>query len=612
MKPENPKDKKQQSQEMHHGMKAIWRHLQPFKGKLILLVFLGIISAVSNGFVPYITGRFFDALIKVSEHAKNVASNGAASVTGLAANSWPLWLTLLIIWAVIQIVANNIDWIIDRVRRRVETGLMFNIQADGFIHMFRLPLKYHKNAHTNGELQKFSQASWRVPTITGTVISIAPQFVSIVIGILLAASINVVLASILFAGVVLYVLLLIKILAPIAAIDSKAHHEWNTGWDDAAASVQQVESVKQASAEEYEIKKVRYNLLSKTQNLWMKLERNWSNVSFFQRTIVFLTQLAIFVMSVKLISAGSITVGELVALNGYSLMFFGPFVALGSSWQVIQNGIITAAKAETVFEKHQEVYTPEGAVSPEHISGDVRFDNVYFRYGEGQPNVLAGMNIEVRPGQVVALVGESGVGKSTAISLISGYYFPSEGNVLIDGIDTRKLDLIKLRQHIAVVPQEVALFNDTIMTNIRYGTFGASDEDVLRVSGEAHMDEFISALPDKYKTLVGERGIKLSVGQKQRVAIARAMLREPAILILDEPTSALDAQTEKIVTEALERLMRGRTTFIIAHRLSTVRKADLILVFQKGTVVETGTHAELIAKENGVYRRLYEYQIGLH
>jgi subfamily B ATP-binding cassette protein MsbA len=220
--------------------------------------------------------------------------------------------------------------------------------------------------------------------------------------------------------------------------------------------------------------------------------------------------------------------------------------------------------------------------------------------------------LEIKPGQVIALVGESGVGKSTTISLISGYYFPTQGSVHIDGIDTRKLDLTSLRQQIGVVPQEVALFNDTLMANIRYGTFGASEADVLRAAKEAHMEDFISALPHKYETIVGERGIKLSVGQKQRVAIARAILRNPSILILDEPTSALDAQTEQIVTGALEKLMHGKTTFIIAHRLSTVRKADMVLVFQKGKIVEKGTHNELVAKEGGVYRRLYDYQIGLH
>lgn len=204
------------------------------------------------------------------------------------------------------------------------------------------------------------------------------------------------------------------------------------------------------------------------------------------------------------------------------------------------------------------------------------------------------------------------MGKSTAISLISGYYFPTAGRVLVDGIDTRSLDLLTLRRRIAVVPQEVALFNDTLRTNIRYGTPEASDTQIAHAASEAHIDEFIATLPQGYDTIVGERGIKLSVGQKQRISIARAILRDPAILILDEPTSALDAKTEQVVTQALEKLMRGRTTFIIAHRLSTVRKADTILVFEKGTIVERGSHDELIARESGTYRKLYEYQIGLH
>jgi ABC-type multidrug transport system fused ATPase/permease subunit len=169
-----------------------------------------------------------------------------------------------------------------------------------------------------------------------------------------------------------------------------------------------------------------------------------------------------------------------------------------------------------------------------------------------------------------------------------------------------------LRKQIAIVPQEVALFNDTIYANIRYGAFSASEKEVIAAAQRAHAHDFIEKFPNKYKQIVGERGIKLSVGQKQRIAIARAILRGPKILILDEPTSALDARTEQLITESLEELMQGRTTFIIAHRLSTVRKADKILVFEKGKIVEQGKHDELIQRRDGAYRRLYEYQIGLH
>jgi ABC-type multidrug transport system fused ATPase/permease subunit len=583
------------------GLSAIWRFARPFKKRLTIVVVLGVISAIANGSVPYITGKFFDALIGLSEH-KSASTIGAL----------PLWAFLLLLWAIIQLVANNIDWIIDRLRRQIDTKIHFNIQTEGFVHLFQLPLSYHKNTHINGELQKLSTAGWRVSNIVQMVINIAPQFLSILIGIALAASINMMLAGILLLGVLLYVLLLIKTLIPVAKIDLAAHRAWNEGWDDSAAAVMQIESVKQAVAEEYESKKARSSLLEKTYELWYQMEIIWSKVHFFQRIIVFLTQLTIFIVSVRLVGAGTITIGQLIALNGYAAMFFGPFVALGYSWQTIQNGVSAAAHAEDIFREPKEKYVPEGAVELTSMTGEVKFQNVSFSYGPAQPQVLAGVTFDVHPGEIVALVGESGVGKSTTISLISGYNFPSEGQVLVDGVDTRKLNLLSLRKHIAVVPQEVALFNDTIKANIRYGSFDASDEDVIRAAREAHMDEFVNTLPEKYDAVVGERGIKLSVGQKQRVAIARAILRNPAILILDEPTSALDAKTEKIVTESLERLMRGRTTFIIAHRLSTVRKSNTIFVFEKGKIVEQGTHQELIDKEGGVYRHLYEYQIGLH
>lgn len=586
--------------EMKKGLQAIWRHIRPFRKELFVLIALGLVSAVANGFVPYVTGRFFDTLIELS--------NGARPLT---ASALPLWTVLLGVWVLVQLVANNIDWIMDRLRRRVDTEVHFNIQAQGFSHLLRAPMMYHKNVHINGVIQKISMTGWRVSAIIGTVVNIAPQFLSIIIGIILAASINIFLTSILVIGVLLYVALLIKILSPIAAIDAAAHKSWNEGWDDAAQAVTQIESVKQATAEEYEEQTVRESLMSRTYHLWSQIERNWSNVGFFQRLIVFITQFAVFVFSVRFISNGVITVGELVALNGYALMFFGPFVSLGYSWQTIQNGITTAAQAEEIFTGEEEKYLPEDAITPQHFSGEVIFENVYFAYGENQTEVLSGLDFKVRVGEVVAFVGESGVGKSTAISLISGYYFPSRGRVLIDGIEIQKLHLTNLRKSIAVVPQEVALFNNTIKSNIGYGSPAASFEDIVSAAKEAYADEFIRTLPTGYDTVVGERGVKLSVGQKQRVAIARAILRDPKILILDEPTSALDSDTERKVTGALGKLMTGRTTFIIAHRLSTVRKVDRIFVLEKGKIVEEGTHDQLMQIENGNYRHRYELHIGL-
>ena len=303
------------------------------------------------------------------------------------------------------------------------------------------------------------------------------------------------------------------------------------------------------------------------------------------------------------------TLGELLAFNAYAAMIFGPFVTIARNWQTIQNGIINIQETEKILEMDTENYHPENAINLD-LRGDIELRNVNFYYDKEKP-VLQDISFSVKAGEIIALVGESGVGKSTLIDLISAYHFPIDGEVLIDGHDIRRINLNQLRSQIAVVPQEVVLFNDTIRTNIKYGNFNSTDEEMMVASKKAHALDFIERFPDKWEQIVGERGVKLSVGQKQRVAIARAILRNPKILILDEPTSALDAGSEKIITQSLEELMAGKTTFIIAHRLSTVRKADKIIVFKEGRIIESGKHADLIHMDGGEYKRLYDLQIGL-
>jgi subfamily B ATP-binding cassette protein MsbA len=228
-----------------------------------------------------------------------------------------------------------------------------------------------------------------------------------------------------------------------------------------------------------------------------------------------------------------------------------------------------------------------------------------------QKAVVRNISFEVEVGESVALVGESGVGKTTLVDLVGRYYLPSRGRILIDGVDIRKIKLKSLRNQMAVVPQEVLLFNDTIKNNIRYGRTTATDEGVVAAAKVANAHEFIEGFPKKYDQLVGERGVKLSTGQKQRVAIARAILRNPKILILDEATSALDSASEKLVQEALRKLIKGRTTFIIAHRLSTIQHADKIIVLEKGKIAEMGTHQELMKNPKGIYRNFWELQTAI-
>ncbi|MDP2655622.1 MAG: ABC transporter ATP-binding protein [bacterium] len=585
---------------IREGVTSVWRHARAYKKTIAALGLLGIISAIANGFVPYVTGRFFDALIALSQ-------GQTAQADGL-----PLWALMLAAWAGIRIIGDGVDWWTDRRRRWLTTNMQLGTQAEGFVHLLQLPMSFHGDEHMQAVFSKISSASWRMTSIVQTVIEIAPQMLSVVIGITLALSINTTLAFILIAGVAAYAIALVVLLRGTAATDHAAHRMWMDRWNDAAAAVEQAAAVKQAAAEPYEIQRIRKTLRGDTVNLWYRNELNWNRVNFWQRITVFFTQLSIFVLSVHYVGAGIITIGELVAFNGYALMFFGPFVSLGYSWQVLQNGITAAGSVDRIFRKQQEKYHPNGAQTSGDHPGSVQFDKVSFRYDENKDDILSRLSFVAMPGQITALVGESGVGKSSAISLISGYYFPTEGQVLVDGVDTREWDLLALRSRIAVVPQEVALFNDTIRANIRYGTFDAPDSAVERAAQDAHIEDFILHLPKQYDTLVGERGIKLSVGQKQRIAIARAILRNPEFLILDEPTSALDIETEQLITASLEKLMRGRTTFIIAHRLSTVRKANKILVIKDGSVAEQGTHQELLAKEDGIYRRLHDLHVGLY
>lgn len=239
-------------------------------------------------------------------------------------------------------------------------------------------------------------------------------------------------------------------------------------------------------------------------------------------------------------------------------------------------------------------------------------ENVAFRYpSRPDVEVLRGITLRAKPGQRIALVGPSGAGKSTLVLLLLGFYRPEAGRVLLDGRDLRRMPLYELRRQVAVVPQDVLLFGGTIADNIAYGCPGASEGDVVAAARRANAHDFITAFPEGYGTRVGERGVQLSGGQRQRIAIARALLRNPAVLLLDEATSALDAESEGLVLQALDTLMEGRTSLVVAHRLSTVRRADCIYVIKDGQTVESGAHDELIARPEGAYRALSELQLSI-
>lgn len=599
MDSDNETQQKVSRKSLKQSFFVLIQYLRKYRRETFILSVLGIISAIGNGAIPYVTGRFFDAIITPEE-------------TVILGFVMPLFAALLIIWTVIQIITYLVDWKINIKSENFSNLVWVDYWSKGISHILMLPMSFHKTKKIGEVGEKINRAAFSLETIIGRiVIDLAPQFLSIVIALAIGFYIRPELSVVLIAGIIIYTVVLVRSVNPIAEIQREYHDHLFRAFGDSFDLVGNAQTVKQFTTEHHENKRMTNLLKGPVLHLWGKMNKIWSNLTLAQRIIILVTQLIIFTASVYYINREVMTVGELLAFNAYATMVFGPFVVLGRNWQTIQNGVIQLEEAEGVLKVEPENYHPSGKPVHSTLHGNVAFENVHFYYDEKTP-VLQDVSFSVKAGEIVALVGESGVGKSTLVDLILGFYFPKKGKVLIDEVPIEKMDLLSLRSQIGIVPQEVVLFNDTILHNIRYGSFDKTEEEAKEAAGRAYAYDFVEKFPNKWKQIVGERGVKLSVGQKQRVGIARAILRNPKILILDEPTSALDAGSEKIITESLEELMRGKTTFIIAHRLSTVRKANKIFVFKEGKIVETGTHDELIKIPNGEYRRLYELQIGLH
>jgi subfamily B ATP-binding cassette protein MsbA len=320
--------------------------------------------------------------------------------------------------------------------------------------------------------------------------------------------------------------------------------------------------------------------------------------------------LAILLFSVREVVVGRMDAGEVFQYWTAVVIAMNPINRFAAYVGDLSKGIVGAARIFEVLDLPVERDDDAAAIAPEAIAGALRFENVTFAYTPDSPAVLHDLSAEIAEGEIVALVGPSGAGKTTVVNLVPRFYEPQSGRILLDGNDLAHLKLSALRGAIAIVPQEPLLFSGTVAENIRYGRLDATDAEILAAAREANAEEFILDLPLGYRTPVGERGVRLSGGQRQRISIARAVLRDPRILILDEATSALDSHSERLIEAALDRLLPGRTTLIIAHRLSTIRRANKILYIDAGRVVEVGTHEDLLAR-GGAYAHLHAAQFAL-
>ena len=304
---------------------------------------------------------------------------------------------------------------------------------------------------------------------------------------------------------------------------------------------------------------------------------------------------------------GTVSPGDLFAFVLFAGILIGPFSSAARVFAQVREAQGATERIFEILDSRPEVTDAPDAVTLSSVTGHVRVERVSFAYDRRQP-VLTDISFEAEPGELVAVVGPTGAGKTTVINLLHRFYDPTEGRITVDRQDLRHVAMDSWYRHVGLVPQETILFGGTILDNIRYGNTRASEDAILDASRAAHADEFIASLPDRYQTIVGEKGINLSGGQRQRIAIARAILKNPKILLLDEATSALDSESERLVQEALEQLMKGRTTFVVAHRLTTVQRADRIIVLNKGRVAEIGTHQQLM-DQKGLYHYLYTLRL---
>ncbi len=570
-------------------VRSLLPYLWNYRGRAGLALAFLVLSKVAIVGVPLALKEIVDALD---------SSNGHTAT---------LPIMLLLAYGVLRLAGSAFNELRDVIFAKVRHGTMRELSLKSLEHLHKLSLRYHLERKT-GALSRDMERGTRsaASLLNYMVFSILPTFVELglVAGILLSKY-SVWFALITVVTVVIYVTITffitnwrMKFRHRMNAKDSEANSQ-------AIDSLINYETVKYFNNESFE--QQRYDrTLTEWQDAAVMSQTSMSGLNIAQGAVIAVGVTLIMILAASEVAAGGMSLGDLVLVNAFMLQVFIPLNFLGVVYSQVKHALSDMDRMFQLLREEPEIVNKPDAKPLQVGDGTVRFEHVRFHYQAERP-ILADVDFEIPAGHKVAVVGHSGAGKSTLARLLFRFYDTSGGRVLINGQDVRDVTQESLRESIGIVPQDTVLFNDTIEYNIAYGRYGADHDAIVRAAQLANIHNFIDSLPDGYHTMVGERGLKLSGGEKQRIAIARAVLKNPKILVFDEATSSLDSQSEKTILEALQELASDHTTLVIAHRLSTVIDADQILVMDQGRIIERGSHQDLLL-QNGRYAEMWALQ----
>ncbi|TVP48299.1 MAG: ATP-binding cassette domain-containing protein [Mongoliibacter sp.] len=567
---------------------GIFRFILPYKFNFILgMLFLAFSSLTLLTF-PFVAGKLIDA-----------ASGEEWLVSGINNIAFIL-LGILLVQSIFSFFR---VWLFAKVSERS----MRDIRIALYSQLVQLPMTFFDKRRTGELISRITaDVSMLQDTFSTTLAELFRQVITLLAGVIFLMFTT--------PKLTLFMLATFPVLVLIAMVFGKFIRKLSKQTQDelAAANViveetlQSIMTVKSFAGEEYESNRYRSGL-NKVVNVALKAAGFRGAFISFIIFALFGGIVAVMWYGASLVASGDMSVGDLVSFVLYTTFIGGSIAGLGDIYGQIQKAIGSSERVLEILEEHPEESTADFQKLP--IEGNINFEHVAFSYPtRPESEVLKDINFNIQAGEKVALAGHSGAGKSTIVQILLKFYPVQKGQVLVDGKPISDWNLKQLRSNIGIVPQEVLLFGGSIRENIAYARPDATEEEIIEAAKKANAWQFISKFPEGLETKVGERGIKLSGGQRQRVAIARAILKDPAILILDEATSSLDAESESLVQEALDELMKNRTTIIIAHRLATIRKVDRIYVLQEGEIVEEGTHDNLALQEDGFYAHLVRLQ----